>query len=120
MVFTDNLWTTGGESSTEKNTEETLYSEPQLRCDVRMDSNASFGLYTGEGSNVVVLSNPSYDVHKPNTEIDENQYELIDDTVEPNPSYGAAIGMKTKTKSTPDSNVTVIPNLAYASVEIKK
>ena len=84
-----------------------------------MESDAPYRLCTGEGSNVV-LSNPSYDVNKPNKEINENQYELIDDTVESNPSYEAATRMKTETKTTPDSNVTIIPNPAYSSVKIKK
>jgi len=80
---------------------EEIYSEamiPQFHCDnaIKMDSNPSYGSYTGQKSNVVIHPNPSYGVNKP---ITVNQYDYVQSTehlshedrddvkMEPNPSY---------------------------------
>ena len=84
-----------------------------------MDSNPSYGLYTGQSSNVAVHPNPSYGVSKPNRKIAEDQYEFTDVTVKPNPSYGVATRMRTNTNTAAGSDVTITPNPAYGSVKAK-
>jgi len=64
------------------------YSEitlPQLHNEdaIKMDSNPSYGSYTGQGSNVVMQPNPSYGVNKPNSKITENQYDYVQLTKQP-------------------------------------
>ena len=133
------LCTTGSASSTEKKQKEEQYSEimlSQLHRDdsIKMDSNPSYGSYTGQGSNIAIQPNPSYGVNKLNSKITEDQYDyarpteltkhpLRDDredvTIEPNPLYGVATGMGTNTKTTPGSDVTITPNPAYGYVKAK-
>ena len=107
------------------------YSEivlPQLRRDdpIKMNSNPSYGSYTGQGTNIAVQPNPSYGVNKPNNKITEDRYdyarptEITNVAIEPNPSYGVATRMGTNTKTTPGSGVTISPNPAYTSVKAKK
>ena len=122
--------TTGGVSSTEKKVKDEEYSEimlPQLHRDdtIKMDSNPSYGSYTGQAPNISVQPNPSYGVNKPNDKITEDQYnyarptEITNIAMEPNPSYGVATRMGTNTKTAPGSGVTISPNPAYTSVKAK-
>ncbi|XP_065900911.1 uncharacterized protein [Dysidea avara] len=64
----------------EKNTKEEHYSEivlPQLHRDdtIKMDSNPSYGSYTGQGSNIAIESNQSYGSKKPNRNVTKDQYD---------------------------------------------
>ena len=101
---------------------------PQLRRDdpIKMDSNPSYGSYTGQGTNISVQPKPSYGVNKSNDKITEDQYdygrptEITNVAIEPNPSYEVATRMGTNTKTTPGSGVTISPNPAYTSVKAKK
>jgi len=107
-------YTIGGVSSTERKVEEEQCSEmmlPQLHLDDSI-SNPLYETYKGQGSNIATQSNPSYDVNKPNTEIDENQYDYVQST-EFTRSYGMTARMGNNTKTTSGSDVTIIPNPAY-------
>ncbi|XP_065906958.1 uncharacterized protein [Dysidea avara] len=131
MAEIANTISDSGVSSTEKKVKEEEYSEivlPQLRRDdpIKMDSNPSYGSYTGQGTNIAVQPNPSYGVNKPNDKITEDYYdyarptEITNVAIEPNPSYEVATRMGTNTKTTPGSGVIISPNPAYTSVKAKK
>ena len=117
---------TGGD----KNSREEKHSEimlPQLPHEdtIRMDSNPSYALYIGQGINVDVQPNPSYDVNKPkrHTIEPEDQYDYAQSTelnkypsqncredyisMESNPSYGIT------SNSNMGRDVIVEPNPSY-------
>jgi len=119
----------GGTSSTEKKVTEENYSEiilTQLYHEdtIKMDSNPSYGSYTGQGSNVTIKPNPYYGVNKPNNKITEDQYDYAvgiikhpshDDrednvNMESNPSYGVTRG---EGNSNMGCDITIEPNPSY-------
>jgi len=87
-----------------------------------MDSNPSYGLYTGQCSDGL-QPNPSYYVNKGNSKITEHQYEYVHPTefkkqpsqhgredavnIEPNPSYGV---LKEEGSSNMGHDVIIEPN----------
>ncbi|XP_065900139.1 uncharacterized protein [Dysidea avara] len=113
MAGITNKISDGSASSTEKKQKEEQYSEimlSQLHRDdtIKMDSNPSYGSYTGQGSNIAIQPNPSYGVNKRNNKITEDQYDYArpteltkhpshddrkdDVNMESNPSYGIIRG----------------------------
>ena len=127
-MFTSGVMYTGSASSTEKKQREEQYSEimlPQLHRDdtIKMDSNPSYGSYTGQGSNIAIRPNPSYGVNKQNNKISEDQYDYArpteltkhpscddregDVNMESNPSYGVIRGEGM------GYDVTIEPNPSY-------
>jgi len=90
---------------------------PQIEDSI---SNPLYETYKGQGSNIAIQSNPSYNMNKPNREIAENQYEYMQTTEFTKRSYGVTTRMGNNTKTTSGSNVTIIPNPAYDVVKAKK
>jgi len=99
---------------------------PQLHREdsIKMDSNPSYELYTGQGSDDVLQPNPSYDVNKASSKTIEDHYEDVqtnefkknlshhnsrEDNInmESNPSYGE-LG-----SSNMDYDVIIEPNPSY-------